>query len=228
MASSAAGQGIGGAITPLAVWGGYWALAAVLFLFPNNRTRTSVSSAITGMSPGEPSGYSHFLTHFGNHFGSVGTQSAWLLAIASLVIGVGPSAGATPGSSFLPGACSRLLLDHRPGSRRHLHRSGTDPNTGPLVILFALAMVPAMEADTRVALRWRRGCAGTHCSPSAEVVALVVALVLSAAYPVAAQETTSMAMSGMAGMPARPLRRTPPARRRAPRVTEGPPGPGWT
>ena len=52
IASSAAGRGIGGAATPLLVWCGYWSLAAVLFLLPNNRTPTSVSSAIVGMSSG--------------------------------------------------------------------------------------------------------------------------------------------------------------------------------
>ncbi len=52
IASSAAAQGIGGAITPLAVWTGFWVLSAVLFLLPDNRTRTSISSAITGMAPG--------------------------------------------------------------------------------------------------------------------------------------------------------------------------------
>ena len=34
IASSAAGQGIGGAATPLLVWSGYWSLAAILFLLP--------------------------------------------------------------------------------------------------------------------------------------------------------------------------------------------------
>src|SRR5580692_9674476 len=77
-ASSAAGLGIGGAMTPLLVWCGYWSLAAILFLLPNNRTPTSVSSAITGMSPGEPSAYSHFLDSFGNHFGSGGVWATWL------------------------------------------------------------------------------------------------------------------------------------------------------
>ena len=61
IASSAAGRGLGGAATPLLVWCGYWSLAAVLFLLPDNRTPTSISSAIIGMSPGEPAGYSHFL-----------------------------------------------------------------------------------------------------------------------------------------------------------------------
>ena len=48
VASSAAAQGIGRTITPLAVWAGYWSLAAVLFLLPANRTRTSIQSAIVG------------------------------------------------------------------------------------------------------------------------------------------------------------------------------------
>ena len=57
VASSAAAQGIGRSVTPLAVWAGFWSLAAVLFVFPDNRTQTSVSSAIVGMAPGEPSWY---------------------------------------------------------------------------------------------------------------------------------------------------------------------------
>ncbi len=61
VATSAAAQGIGGAITPLAVWAGYWSLAAVLFLLPANRTRTSVQSAISGMSSVVPGWYGHFL-----------------------------------------------------------------------------------------------------------------------------------------------------------------------
>ena len=110
VASSAAAQGIGGAVTPLAVWSGFWALAAVLFLLPNNRTQTSVSSAITGMSSGEPSAYAHFLTHFGNHFGSVGTQGAWLLAIASLVIGAGPLVARRPRIFLLAGGLLSLVF----------------------------------------------------------------------------------------------------------------------
>src|SRR5580658_4604062 len=44
VASSAAGAGIGGPLTPLVVWSGFWSLAAVLFLLPDNRTQTSLSS----------------------------------------------------------------------------------------------------------------------------------------------------------------------------------------
>jgi hypothetical protein len=202
VASSAAAQGIGGSITPLAVWSGFWALAAILFLLPNNRTQTSVSSAITGMSSGEPSAYAHFLTHFGNHFGSVGTQGAWLLALASLVIGAGPLVARRPRIFLLAGGLLSLAFwITGQGLGGIFTGSGTDPNTGPLVALVALSMMPTIEADgfssrppLASLLRWN------PLLPLGAGVALVVALVLSAAYPAPAQETTGMAMSGMAGM----------------------------
>ncbi len=202
VASSAAAQGIGGAVTPLAVWSGFWALAAVLFLLPNNRTQTSVSSAITGMSSGEPSAYAHFLTHFGNHFGSVGTQGAWLLAIASLVIGAGPLVARRPRIFLLAGGLLSLVFwITGQGLGGIFTGSGTDPNTGPLVALLALAMTPTVEAD--VFLDRPPLASLLHWNPVFAIgagVGLVVALVLSAAYPAPAEETTGMAMSGMAGM----------------------------
>jgi hypothetical protein len=206
MASSAAGRGIGGAVTPLAVWSGYWSLAAVLFLLPNNRTQTSVSSAIVGMAPGEPHNYSRFLTTFGNHFGSVGTQTTWVLAMASLVIGLGPLLVRRPQPLLLAGGVLSLFFwITGQGLGGIFTGSGTDPNSSPLIILLALAMVPAVvpaRAEWRPPLvgllRWNAvvGLGG--------VTALGLALMLSALYPAAAQESAGTAMSGMtmSGMPA--------------------------
>ncbi len=148
IASSAAAQGIGGAATPLLVWSGYWSLAAVLFLLPDNRTPTSVSSAITGMSSGEPSVYSHFLNSFGNHFGSGGVWTTWLLAIGSLVVGFGPLVFRRP-TLFLAagGVLSTFFWVSGQGLGGIFTGSGTDPNSGPLVVLLALAMVPAALPD---------------------------------------------------------------------------------
>ena len=79
--------------------------------------------------------------------------------------------------------------------------SGTDPNSGPLIVLLALAMAPAVLPDP-----------ATWLSPFSTalfrypvlvlggVVALVAGLFLSAVYPVAAQESTGTAMAGMTGM----------------------------
>src|ERR1700733_9456334 len=201
-ASSAAGQGIGGATTPLLIWTGYWSLAAVLFLLPNNRTSTSVSSAITGMSSGEPSAYSHFLNSFGNQFGSGGVWSTWLLAIASLVVGFGPLLFRRP-TPFLAvgGLLSAFFWISGQGLGGIFTGSGTDPNTGPLIILLALAMVPSVLPDRST---WRSPIALAFSRYPVPVVGgavgLVVALFLSAVYPVAAQESSSTAMSGMTGM----------------------------
>ena len=203
-ASSAAGRGIGGAMTPLLVWCGYWSLAAILFLLPNNRTPTSVSSAITGMSPGEPSAYSHFLDSFGNHVGSGGVWTTWVLAIGSLVIGFGPLVFRRP-TPFLAagGLLATFFWVSGQGLGGIFTGSGTDPNSGPLIVLLALAMVPASLPDP-----------GSWLSPFSTalfrypvvvvggVVTLAAGLFLSAAYPVAAQESTSTAMAGMSGMSA--------------------------
>ena len=202
IASSAAGQGIGGAATPLLVWCGYWSLAAILFLLPDNRTPTSVSSAITGMSPGEPSAYSHFLNSFGNHFGSGGVGTTWLLAVGSLVVGFGPLVfrRATP---FLAagGLLAAFFWISGQGLGGIFTGSGTDLNSGPLVVLLALAMVPAVLPDPAT---WRPPFSAALFDYPVLVLggvaAVVAGLFLSAAYPVAAQESSSTAMSGMTGM----------------------------
>ena len=202
MASSAAGRGIGGAATPLLVWVGYWSLAAVLFLLPDNRTSTSVSSAITGMSAGEPSTYSHFLNSFGNQFGTGGVWTSWLLAIGSLIVGFGPLLFRRP-TPFLAGGAllAAFFWVSGQGLGGIFTGSGTDPNTGPLIILLALAMVPAALPDPST---WRSPFAiGFLRYPVlvvGAVAGLVIALFLSAVYPVAAQESSSTAMSGMTGM----------------------------
>src|ERR1700727_1861190 len=110
VASSAAAQGIGRTITPLAVWAGYWWLAAVLFLLPDNRTTTSVQSAIVGMGDGLPHWYAHFLTDFGNLFSPAGPQPAWVLAIISVIIGLGPLIARRPGVFLLGGAVLSLAF----------------------------------------------------------------------------------------------------------------------
>jgi hypothetical protein len=202
LASSAAGQGIGGAVTALVVWCGYWSLAAVLFLLPDNRSPTSVSSAITGMSSGEPSAYSHFLNSFGNHFGSGGVWATWLLATGSLVIGFGPLVVRRPTPFLAAGALlATFFWVSGQGLGGILTGSGTDPNTGPLIVLLALAMVPAVLPDSAPWLSpFSTALFRYPVFVLGGLVTLVVGLFLSAAYPVAGQESSRTAMAGMTGM----------------------------
>jgi hypothetical protein len=211
VASSAAARGLGGATTPLVVWSGFWVLAAAFFLLPDNRTQTSISSSITGMAPGNAGWYAHSLTSVGSHLNSTGTEVAWVLALASLVIGLGPLISRHPRHFLVAGGLLAFLfwITGQGLLGGILTGSGTDPNTGPLVILLALAMVPARDAEPRssppslsppsptpLSLWLRRSPVLTLAAASVALLALL----LSAAYPAPAAETTGMAMSGMAGM----------------------------
>ena len=201
VATSAAAQGIGGTITPLAVWAGYWSLAAVLFLLPANRTRTSTQSAIAGMAQVVPGWYAHFLTSVANFFSTTGTQTAWILAAVSVTIGLGPLVVRRPGWFLTAGALLSFLMWI--AGQGHVGNvfsgSDTDPNTGPLVILLAAAMVPTVIASKAA---WRSPAGEIlRRSPAAAVLgiaALSAGLALSASYPAVAMESSGTAMSGMA------------------------------
>ena len=200
VATSAAAQGIGRSVTPLAVWAGYWSLAAVLFLLPANRTRTSTQSAIAGMAAAVPGWYGHFLTSLGNLFSTTGTQTAWILAAVSVAIGLGPLVARRPGWFLAAGALlSFLMWMAAQGLVGNVFSgSDTDPNTGPLVILLAAAMVPAVIASKEA---WRSPAGEIlRRSPAAAVLgiaALGAGLALSASYPAVSAESTDSAMSGM-------------------------------
>ena len=202
VASSAAAQGIGGSVTPLAVWAGYWSLAAVLFLLPDNRTSTSVHSAIAGMVPSQPGWYGHVLTDISNQFTSTGTLWAWILAAASLVVGVAPLLARRAGPWLLAGAVFAFVMwMSAQGLFGNVFTgSDTDPNTGPLVILLAAAMAPAVVAAPW-AKSWRPPAAVAFRRVPALATILAVgigaALALAATYPPAAPESADSAMSGM-------------------------------
>ncbi len=153
VASSAAARGVGGSATALVVWAGYWSLAAVFFLLPQNRTTTSISGAITGMQSGEPSAYSHFLHGVGSTLSSTGTEWAWVLAVLSVIVGFGPLLSRRPGVFLAVGAVlSVAWWVSGQGLGGIFTGSGTDPNTGPLIVVLAMAMTPARVAPPYVGL----------------------------------------------------------------------------
>ena len=203
VASSAAARGVGGVATPLLVWAGYWSLAAVLFLLPHNRTSTSISSAIVGMAPGQPGWFAHFLTSYGNAFSSSGTAAAWVLAIVSLAIGFGPLLTRRPGMFLFAGALLSIAMwvGGQGLLGNILTGSGTDPNTGPLIVVLALAMTPARVAAPYVGTTPLVQSLREHRVLVPGGIGLVaLAIFLSAAYPAPAAESTGTAMSGMTGM----------------------------
>jgi hypothetical protein len=203
VASSAAAKGAGGVLTPLVVWAGYWSLAAVLFVLPQNRGQTSISSAITGMASGNPGWYDHFLHGTGSSLSSSGTALAGVLAALALLIGFGPLLSRRPGMFLAAGAVlSFVMWVLAQGWIGGIFSgSGTDPNTGPLVIVIALAMTPAVVAPSgaRTPLIEAAGRHGVWVGLG--LGSLATALLLSALYPAPAAQSSGTAMNGMAGMP---------------------------
>ena len=202
VASSAAARGVGGAATPLIVWAGYWTLAAVLFLIPQNRTSTSISSVITGMQSGEPGVYGHLLHGVGSTLSSTGTEWAWVLAALSVVIGFGPLLSRRPGLFLAGGAVLSLAFWLTgQGLGGIFTGSGTDPNTGPIIAVLAMAMTPALVAAPYVGRTPLAESLHRHGVLTGLALGTVaVALFLSADYPAASGESAGTAMSGMTGM----------------------------
>jgi hypothetical protein len=201
IASSAAAQGIGTAVTPLAVWAGYWLLAALLFLLPANRNATSVSGAITGMAPGEPPWYASFLNHVGHWFGSAGLTQTWLLALLAVVVGIGPLLFRRFEGFLAVGFVVAIVFWLTgQGLGGVLTGSGTDPNSGPLVAVLALAMVPAVvpypDEWVSPAVRLFRRLPSLTAAAG---IGAFCALLLAATYPAGAASTSSSSgsMSGM-------------------------------
>lgn len=122
--SSASAQGLGGRVTPLIVWTGYWSLAAVLFLLPQNRTRGSISGAITDMASGNPTWFDHFPQQSGEW--TVIDRQRWRLDLGDRVPRHRFRSTALSSSRDLSGCRRRAGVRHvgrRPRMDRwHLHR----------------------------------------------------------------------------------------------------------
>jgi hypothetical protein len=192
LASSGAAQGPLGASGALAAWSGLWILAAVLWLLPANRAGDAISSAIGGMAAGEPSWLGHFLNTVANGLSGHGELLAWLLALVSLVIGLGPVLTRRPVLFLAAGAVLQLgfwVTGMALGGI--LAGNATDPNIAPLSVLLAVGMVPTLAAVgvTESPLRALR-----RHHPSAVMAGLVTAgtvIVVAVFYPLVAEATPS-------------------------------------
>ncbi len=223
--SSAAAQGPFGARAALGAWSGLWTLTAVLWLLPANRAAGAVGDQIAGAATGQPAWYAHFLLSLSHHVGTAGAPIAWVMAMLAVVVAVGPLLSSRPGGFLALGSLAALAMwVCGMGLGNVLTGMGTDPQTGPLVVLLAVALAPAAvparatDGTPLVAmLRWNRAATWGMASVAG------AALLLSATYPVAglasqaarapdggvevASSSSRGAMAGMAGMGAAPVQR---------------------
>ncbi len=148
-AAAPVAEGPAAAEGPLGEWGGkavwavVWSGMGILWLLPANRAGGSISGAISGAISGEPSWLAHVQLSVAHAVGNGGGSVAVACALLSFVIGLGPLL--TRHSTVFLVAGAALALDYWMfGEAFGQPFSGiaTDPNTGPLLVLLALALSP--------------------------------------------------------------------------------------
>jgi hypothetical protein len=216
VASSAAASGPLGVTAALAVWAAFWVGSAVLWLMPASRGQGSLSKLISSAASGQPGWYAHLLTHLASGVSGTGTELPWIIALASIAIGVGPLFSRRPAPFLVAGAVLQLsywVSGQALGGM--LTGMGTDPNAGPLVALLTVTMLPVVLPERMDApLPARTFAARNPLAVGGAAAVAVAVLLLSATYPVASVSVTASASpatndsstsgqggSPMAGMP---------------------------
>lgn len=141
-ASVAAASGLGPRWARLA-WLALWASSAYFLLQPPVRARGDLSSTITGMAAGEPGWLASTDQNLAHAAGSSGSVISAVLAITFLLIGLAIYIPATTRPALILAALTAaaiwILTENLGGI---LTGTGTDPDTGPLLILLAAAYWP--------------------------------------------------------------------------------------
>jgi hypothetical protein len=142
-------EGPAAAEGPLGEWGGktiwavVWSGMGILWLLPANRAGGSISSAISGAVSGEPSWLAHVQLSVAHALGNSGSSVAVGCAALSFVIGFGPLVSRHTTVFLVAGAA--LALDYwvfGEAFGQLFTGLGTDPNTGPLLVLLGLTLYP--------------------------------------------------------------------------------------
>ncbi|MCW2929440.1 MAG: hypothetical protein JWM19_402 [Actinomycetia bacterium] len=137
-----------GAHVARALWLVLWLSLAYFALTPANRASGAVSGMISGMTDGEP----HWLSALMNGATSLvtgedlATSIAAAAALVAIAAGVYLPAPAAKGTLLLAAVVSLLIWVIVQAFGGILAGGATDPNSGPLLIVLALAYWPARAA----------------------------------------------------------------------------------
>ena len=152
LAGPATAEGPLGARGGKAVWAIVWGGMGILWLLPANTAGGMISGAISGAVTGEPGWLAHVQLSVAHALGNGGGSVAVACAILSFVIGLGPLLSRHSTVFLVAGAA--LALDYWVfGEAFGQPFSGiaTDPNSGPLLVLLALALYPNRAGAPSVA-----------------------------------------------------------------------------
>ncbi len=131
-----------------ASWLAVWLGLAVLALLPASR---AIGSAIADTTPGEPAWLAWIDTHAASALTRHGLLAAIVLAAAFVIVALGTFLPRRPArAAIILAVVVAAVLWLAQGLGGILTGSATDPNTGPLLALLALAFWP-LSAPARSA-----------------------------------------------------------------------------
>lgn len=166
--------------TPIA-WAVIWVGGAVLQALPGQNTPSALADSVSGDMPAWQMGFNDTIA---SHIKTVGVEDNWLLLAVLVAIGLcglgGPRLRTAAGWSGAVVATVFWFVGQ--GFGMLLSGNATDPNTGPLLVLMALALlgvVPAVvpAADRADVLARRPGWQVSAMSGVAAIVIVGVGLV---------------------------------------------------
>jgi hypothetical protein len=206
--SSAAAHGLFGGTGSLLVWAAIWLFEALIWMFPHNRTGSSITSQMASTAQGEPGWYAHFLNSVGHAFVGAGVWMAVIVAAVSVVIALGPLLSTRPQVYIGIGIGLALLYwVTGEGLGELLTGGGTDPSNGPIVALIGLSLLPLVPARNDEPAPAARLLTAHPLAAVFSVMALVVVPLAAAVVPtsgdlvaVSASPARASSASSMAGM----------------------------
>ena len=146
-----AGRAVGQRVAQ-GLWLVLWASLAFFAVQPASRAPRAISGMIAGMAAGEPGWLAWIDSHAARALGSQGLVASVVLAVALAAVAVGP---------YLPTRMARaavvlaivlaVVIWLAEGLGGVFNGSGTDPNSGPLLALLAVAFWPAAPSAHRPA-----------------------------------------------------------------------------
>ncbi len=139
------------AIAGRAAWATFWVGTAVLWLLPANRAADSVASAIGSSTSGEPGPVARPIIDLARAAAGHGALLAVVLAAASVAIGLGALSPRSRPFLWAGVAVSAAFWVVGQGFGGILTGQATDPNAAPLVVLMALAALPAVPRPATAA-----------------------------------------------------------------------------
>jgi len=140
---SAVAQGPLGELGGRVIWAAVWLGMSGLWLLPANAGPDGVGNALTTAAGSSPTWLAHFQNSLGGALQGDGLAVSIVLALLSLGIGIGPLISRHATVFLIAGAA--LSLDYWVLGQSFggiVTGIATDPNSGPLFILLALALFP--------------------------------------------------------------------------------------